>query len=563
MRAAIYARRSTDEHQTASLDVQASEARRYIEAKGWTIDSSHVYLEDAVSRAEFKKRPAMIALLNAAETKAFDVVVTRDETRLGGDVNRTGLLIQSILESGLALHYYFTSEEVTLDSALDKFMIAARNFASELEREKISQRTREHLQVKARRGFNTGGRVFGYDNVRGDDAVDFRVNEREAAIVRDIFRRFAAGQGYAGIARTLNDDHVPSPRAGKRGTGSWSHSCVRSILRNARYIGVITWGEFRKGYRGGTKVREKQDKTSIITVERLELRIIDPELWTAVEGRLHDQARSVTSPSKEGPKYRYLLSGIGVCAECGGPMQVESSKWGTVRVKVYSCAYARKRGRAVCTNTLRRPIDGIDGAVADWIRDNVLREEVVIEVLRVVRERLAERTSTAGHDLGRLEAEAKKVAGEIDHLVDAIVAMGHSAALATKLAEREAVLGKLKARIEATQAAPGAIDLETRRLEKVACERLAELRSLLGRHPAEARQAIETLIDGRLTFEAVRDETGPRYRITGKVSSGALCTNWNVPTGIRTPVAGVKSRSPGPLDDGDSSSRQCPDAAEG
>jgi DNA invertase Pin-like site-specific DNA recombinase len=40
MRCAIYARKSTEE-QLASLDVQISEAERYIEAKGWTVASGH------------------------------------------------------------------------------------------------------------------------------------------------------------------------------------------------------------------------------------------------------------------------------------------------------------------------------------------------------------------------------------------------------------------------------------------------------------------------------------------------------------------------------------------
>ncbi|MGO9836342.1 MAG: hypothetical protein ACLP1X_19245, partial [Polyangiaceae bacterium] len=40
--------------------------------------------------------------------------------------------------------------------------VAAKNYASELEREKTSQRTAEALMVKARKGLNVGGRVFGY-----------------------------------------------------------------------------------------------------------------------------------------------------------------------------------------------------------------------------------------------------------------------------------------------------------------------------------------------------------------------------------------------------------------
>ena len=57
MRASIYARRSTDEHQAASLDVQIGKAKALDAAKGWSIEDRHLFVDDAVSRAEFKKRP--------------------------------------------------------------------------------------------------------------------------------------------------------------------------------------------------------------------------------------------------------------------------------------------------------------------------------------------------------------------------------------------------------------------------------------------------------------------------------------------------------------------------
>ncbi len=166
-RCALYGRRSTDEHQMASMDVQTEEGRRYIAKHGGTIKPEHVFLDDAISRAEFKKRPGLIALLNAAKAKQFDAVIVRDESRLGGDTFRSGLVIQDMLESGIRLYYFYSDEQVRCDGAVDKFMIAARSFASELEREKTSQRTHEHLLTKARRGLVVGGRVYGYTNVEG------------------------------------------------------------------------------------------------------------------------------------------------------------------------------------------------------------------------------------------------------------------------------------------------------------------------------------------------------------------------------------------------------------
>jgi DNA invertase Pin-like site-specific DNA recombinase len=71
-------------------------------------------------------------------------------------------------------------------------MVGVRNFAAELEREKIASRTREHLMTKARAGYNAGGRCYGYDNVEIRDGerrtrVEYVINPEQAKIVREIF----------------------------------------------------------------------------------------------------------------------------------------------------------------------------------------------------------------------------------------------------------------------------------------------------------------------------------------------------------------------------------------
>ncbi len=176
--------------------MQIAEAGRNIERQGWTVAPEHVYREDAVSRAEFKKRPALIAMINAAEAKNFDVIVCRDETRLGGDGPRTTLLIQDLIDAGVRLFYYVSDEEIALTDATAKFMVSVRNFAAELEREKIAGRVREHLMTKARRGYNAGGRCCGYDNVEVREGeqrvrVECAINAEQASIVREILERYA------------------------------------------------------------------------------------------------------------------------------------------------------------------------------------------------------------------------------------------------------------------------------------------------------------------------------------------------------------------------------------
>jgi len=521
MRAAIYARRSTDEHQAASLDVQLDEARRYIARKGWTQDPEHVFVDDAISRAEFKKRPALIAMLVAAEAQAFDVVVVRDETRLGGDTNRTCLLIQDLLDADVRLFYYYSDEEVRLDNAVAKFLVTARNFASELEREKISQRTHEHLKSKARSGFVAGSRVFGYDHERvvsgGVPHVEYRINEREAEVVRTIFRLTADGMGLRMIARELNDRGLPSPRAGKRGTGSWSVGSIWGMLRNERYIGRLTWGRREKTYRKGTKVRIARAESEHTHVDAPQLRIVSQDLWDAV-ATLLAQRQHLQGP--RGPRASRipdnLLTGLARCAECGGPISSRNGKLGQGTVKYYHCKYHHDRGNKVCSNKTRRPAASVDAVVIRWLQESVLSERLIVDVVAEVKARLRAQSSDETSEVPGLEANAKRLRAEVGRLAAALaVSDTPPAAIVSLIGEKEGQLRAIDQRLAVLRAGPASITRQLDGIEAAARTRLGDLRGLLGRHPREGRQVLEQLLDGKIKVSAVETTDGPRYLLEG------------------------------------------------
>src|SRR5262245_18788414 len=74
----------------------------------------------------------------------------------------------------------------------------------------LAQKTRRGLEGLVRDGKWAGGLCYGYDVVVGVDASgqpiagERKVNEAQAVVVREIFQRFAAGDGPRAIARALN-----------------------------------------------------------------------------------------------------------------------------------------------------------------------------------------------------------------------------------------------------------------------------------------------------------------------------------------------------------------------
>ncbi len=521
MRCALYGRRSTEEHQMASMQVQVEEGKRYIAKNGGILKPEHIFLDDAISRAEFKKRPGLIALLNAANGKQFDAVIVRDESRLGGDTFRSGLIIQDLLESGIQLFYFYTDERVRCEGAVDKFMIAARSFAAELEREKTAQRTHEHLLTKARRGLVVGGRVYGYDNVEvkeGDRRVrvEYRINESEAKIVREIFRRYAEGQGLRRIAQDLQMRGVPAPKAGRRGIGVWSYLNIREMLRRDRYRGRIVWGRHEKTYRGGTKVRIRRQSDQWVKLDVPELRIVDDEVWQIVQRKVAKQAGDIDK-KKRGPTPRYLLSGLARCADCGGLIHVARGKQGRENVAVYACSKRKNLGANACKNSLRRPVEVVNAAVIEWVRSNVIDEELITLTIDKLRRRMGDRVENSASEVPAIEAQMAVVKVELERLGNALVAVNEKPDIVLRMiAEREKRLAELNARLEAARASPLATSTLRVDIDPKARERLKDLHGIFARHPEAAHRVMEAMLCGPLTFTAKEK----RYRIEGNAGEG-------------------------------------------
>ncbi|WP_437786865.1 hypothetical protein [Sorangium sp. So ce1097] len=117
---------------------------------------------------------------------------------------------------------------------------------------------------------------------------------------------------------------------------------------------------------------------------------------------------------------------------------MNNGRVGYETVKIYACAWHRDRGEAVCSNGLRRPVEVVDQALLDWLKEDVLREEVIAEALRELRRRLAERAKTTGSEVPELEAQVRAVKAEIERLGAALLATDEKPQVVVKMiAERE------------------------------------------------------------------------------------------------------------------------------
>ena len=206
-------------------------------------------------------------------------------------------------------------------------MLSLTAFADELEREKARQRTYDAMRRKALAGHVTGGRVFGYDNVRRNSGGVMRiVNETQAAIVQQIFELYAQGHGLRQIAHQLNEIGALCPRAQQGRPNGWAPSSIRELLYRPLYRGELVWNRTKKRNRWGQAQQQDRPDGEWLRRPVPELQIVPDALARAVDARLErnktqylrtTDGRLWGRPSGSGES-KYLLVGMATCAVCGG-----------------------------------------------------------------------------------------------------------------------------------------------------------------------------------------------------------------------------------------------------
>src|SRR5262249_54351014 len=145
----------------------------------------------------------------------FDVVIVSELSRIGRDTVRTPAAIMQIEEAGVQIRSYLSDAPITLANETGEMSTVLSSMLASFERRRARERTYDALRRRAEIGAVTGGRVYGYRNRRdGAGYVRRAVDEAEAAVVRLIFVLYSEGDGLTRIAKRLNRDGVPAPRAG-------------------------------------------------------------------------------------------------------------------------------------------------------------------------------------------------------------------------------------------------------------------------------------------------------------------------------------------------------------
>lgn len=329
----IYARESRDDNEKnyetieTQRDLLLGYAARNIEGRVVA-----VYMDDNVSGSSFD-REGLNQLKEDVLNHRLDILLIKDLSRLGRSNSKTLYFLDFLEENGVRV--------ITCDNRYDSMqnddLVGIETWFNERYVRDISRKIRASLRFKIEKGEFVGRAPYGYRKAK-DSKNKLEPDPALAENVRQIFRLYRQGYGYASIAAMLNERSVPPPA----GT-DWSGTAVRRILCSRVYTGSAVQGVSEKLSFKSRKTRRLPEDKWVVT-EGTHEALISLEDFYEIQ-RLREGKKNFAGPLKQ---QIHVLRGVIYCGRCGSAMYARRRRGGTA----YVCGNFYKNGSTACSSHL-------------------------------------------------------------------------------------------------------------------------------------------------------------------------------------------------------------------
>ncbi|MDB1955453.1 recombinase family protein [Clostridium tertium] len=369
---AVYIRVSTNkEEQRLSLQNQQELFVNYISSKGWSVYKFYVDVDSGTKG----KRPELQNLINDAENKKFDIIISKELSRLARN-SELSYRIKNTAENN-NIHI------VTLDGAINTLdgnrgMFGMYAWLYEQESQRTSERIKYSKASRCRRGlFNGAIAPYGYYIKNGSL---YPRKDSTPDIVKRIFNEYISGSGFDAIARKLYEEGIPSPSqiAEKpNATEIWHGSGVRNILENPHYTGSLY--QARSSIISVTSnKRSIANKDDFIVIENTHEALISKDDFELVQNLI--QSRRRIRPKQN----VHLFSNMLFCQDCGHGMHFKKNRRG------YICGKYNKHGSKACSDHIVRESELSNFVLTEIV--SVINKVKKDDLYSIIQEKLTKNT---------------------------------------------------------------------------------------------------------------------------------------------------------------------------
>jgi DNA invertase Pin-like site-specific DNA recombinase len=404
-KAVIYARYSSHSQRDVSIDQQIKACRLFAERQG--IEVVEIY-DDRATTGTNDRRPAFQRMIKDADRADWQFVIVYSLDRFARDRYDSAVYKRRLKECGVKV---LSAMENISDDPTGILMESLLEGLAEYYSKELSRKIKRGMEDNAAKCLCNGQIPFGYR--RGEDGR-FAIDEAEALIVQEIYRRVRDGSKLVDIHNDLNRRGIRT----KKGY-PFSRSSFNSMLSNERYTGVYLYKDVR--------IPDGMPK------------IIDRPLFDAVQLIMHTKKNPRKAPEGVPQRRRqengiYYLTGKLFCGHCHSPMVgVSGHGKGGATYYYYTCKGKREKKGCNKKNVNR---DFIEMFIATALKETMLNDRAI----RILADAAVsyQKQKSPSAELEALQLRAGEIKKSISNIVAAIEAGIFSAATQSRLAELEA-----------------------------------------------------------------------------------------------------------------------------
>lgn len=391
-RVCAYGRVSTkQEEQESSLLTQHEVFRNYCEHHK---KDGYVLVEEMYEQQTgtlITKRKMFKQIVDDAKAGMYDILLFKSSSRFSRNTEDFLGLVEELKRQHIYL--VFISENVNTETA-DRQLLTLLGMMAESYSNSLHDSVSTSIRIKQNSELGrVPGNVFGYKRHKDNTSLADIVPE-QADLLRELFNRYADGEGIASICKDWQERGIKTYNG-----GTMSMFAIRRYIRNPLYKGVLQMGKFKKH-----DVRAKRERTpdeDLIVRHRPDLQIIEPELWDYCNAIMDSNKRSLTEQGcfvkKTDTVRDKLFSKVIKCGECGRNYnRKESNHKSTKKYTYLMCGYKKynklnQASQQVCHNEKVIRLDTLIEILSFFISDLItnqdnIKELVVAKITNILNE---------------------------------------------------------------------------------------------------------------------------------------------------------------------------------
>lgn len=312
LRVAAYCRVSTDsDEQATSYETQVEHYTEYIKNNPeW--EFAGIFADDGISGTNTKKREEFNRMIEECEAGKIDMIITKSISRFARNTLDCLKYIRQLKEKNIPV--FFEKESINTMDAKGEVLLTIMASLAQQESQSLSQNVKLGLQYRYQQGKVqiNHSRFLGYTKDKDGNII---IDEKEAEVVKRIYREYLEGYSMDKIAKGLEADGILTGAKNSK----WHTSTINKILRNEKYMGDAL---LQKTYTVDFLSKKRIKNNGIVPqyyVENSHEAIIPKNIYMRVQEEL--VRRRVIKVSANGKKRSYsckhCFAQIVFCGECG------------------------------------------------------------------------------------------------------------------------------------------------------------------------------------------------------------------------------------------------------